>query len=72
MWHFFRLSPIKCLLLACTAVFVSAAAVKGSQRKQNIKDVPIAVYAFDQECLSDAGLDGVLDVYLTARTLLNQ
>ena len=45
---------------------------EAQQRKQSIQDVPIAVSAFDQECLNDAGLDAVLGVYLTARTLLNQ
>ena len=47
-------------------------ALEAQQRNQSIQDVPIAVSAFDQECLNDAGLDAVLGVYLTARTLLNQ
>ena len=69
---FFPLIPFQMLAFSLHCHIFLPPALEAQQRNQSIQDVPIAVSAFDQECLNDAGLDAVLGVYLTARTLLNQ
>lgn len=68
----FPLIPFQMLAFSLHCHIFLPPALEAQQRNQSIQDVPIAVSAFDQECLNDAGLDAVLGVYLTARTLLNQ